>query len=102
MDDTNQFEVPPSFLALYLHRSGDRLTQAPEVVQQRYELCEDLAQALAGQAEATLFKSAGSEAQVLAQIGAALSAEGSAVQPAEAAWVVARLAEVLGWDTGSG
>jgi hypothetical protein len=98
MDDSNQIEVPPSFLALFVSPSGQRLTQPADAVRQRYELCEDLAQMLAGDASATLFKSEGSEREVLGKIRTALMEPGSAVQPAEASWVVARLAELLGWD----
>ncbi|MES2940989.1 MAG: hypothetical protein V4864_25140 [Pseudomonadota bacterium] len=96
-DDSNQLEVPPSFVSLFLSPSGHRLTQPADAVRKRYELCEDLAQMLAGDAAATLFKSDGSEREVLDKIRAALTEPGSAVQPAEAAWVTARLAELLGW-----
>ncbi len=96
-DDSNQIEVPPSFISLFLSPSGQRLTQPADTVRQRYELCEDLAQMLAGDASATLFKSEGTEREVLDKIRTALMEPGSSVQPAEAPWVVARLAELLGW-----
>jgi hypothetical protein len=66
-------------------------------VRQRYELCEDLAQVLTEQAATTLFKTCGTELQVLDSIQLALSADESPVQPVEAAWVVRRLAELLDW-----
>jgi hypothetical protein len=97
MDDSNQIEVPPSFTALYASPSGHRLTEPMSTVRQRYELCEDLAQALTEQASTALFKSGGSEAEVLEAIRLGLSADDSPVQPAEAAWVVRRLAELLDW-----
>ena len=46
MDDPNQIEVPPSFLALFTSPSGHRLTEAMSTIRERYELCEDLAQML--------------------------------------------------------
>lgn len=98
MEDPNQIEVPPSFTALFASPSGYRLTEPMATVRARYELCEDLAQALTEQASTMLFKSGGAEAEVLATIHAALSADGSAVQPREAAWVVTRLGELLDWD----
>jgi hypothetical protein len=97
MDDTNQIEVPPSFLVLYTTRSGDRLTKPAEFVCARYELCEDLAQTLAQQAAATLFKSGGTEQEVLEKMREALLEPGSAVSPAEGGWVVTRMAEIAGW-----
>jgi hypothetical protein len=98
MDDYNQIEVPPSFVALFTSPSGVRLTESMATVRQRYELCEDLAQMLTEQASTALFKSGGSEREVLEKIELALMAAGSPVQPAEATWVVRRLAELLGWD----
>jgi hypothetical protein len=98
MDDSNQIEVPPSFLALFTNPSGLRLTEPIAVVRQRYELCEDLAQMLTEQAATTLFKSGGDERDVLRRLREALTGEGSAVQPAEAAWVTTRVAELLGWE----
>jgi hypothetical protein len=101
MDD-NQIEVPPSFLALFTSPSGHRLTEPMATVRARYELCEDMAQMLAEQAAAAQFKSGGSEREVLAKMHAALCAEGSALAPGEAGWVVTRLAEVLGWELPDG
>ena len=98
MDESNQIEPPESFVALYLSRSRDRLTKPPEVVLQRYELCEDLAHTLAEQAAVTLFKSGNTEQEVLQKIHEALLEPGSAVHPPEAEWVVARLAELAGWE----
>jgi hypothetical protein len=98
MDDFNQIEVPPSFVALFTSPSGVKLTAPMSTVRQRYELCEDLAQMLTEQAATTLFKSQGSEREVLRGIRAALSGEGSVVEPNEAFWVSTRLAELLGWD----
>ena len=97
MDDPNQIEVPPSFTALFTSPSGFRLTEPMSVVRARYELCEDMAQMLTEQAATAAFKTGAPEHEVLRQMEAALQAEGSPVQPKEAAWVVRRLAELLGW-----
>jgi hypothetical protein len=98
VDDPNQIEVPPSFVALFTSASGHRLTEPMRTVRERYELCEDLAQMLAEQAATALFKSGGSEREVLQGMQAALSATDSPVQPMEAAWIVTRLAEILDWQ----
>ena len=98
MDDYNQIEVPPSFVALFASPSGHRLLEPMSTVRKRYELCEDIAQMLMEQAGAAHFKSGGSEGEVLRKMQAGLMAAESPVQPSEATWVVRRLAELLGWD----
>jgi len=102
MDDPNQIEVPPSFTALFTSPSGYRLTEPMAVVRQRYELCEDLAQMLSEQATTALFKSGGSESEVLAGIRGALAGADAGLAPAEATWVVTRLAEIVGWEAPPG
>ena len=97
MDDPNQIEVPPSFLALFTSTSGQRLTEPMKTVRERYELCEDLAQMLTERAADAHFK-VGNERQVLQQMLAGLSGDESPVQLAEAWWVVRRLAELLDWE----
>ncbi len=97
MDDSNQIEVPPSFVALFASPSGYKLLEPMSVVRRRYELCEDLAQMLTEQAATARFKSDASEREVLEKMQAALQQDGSPVQPNEAAWVVRRLAELLNW-----
>jgi hypothetical protein len=101
MDDPNQIEVPPSFLALFTSPSGLRLTEPMATVRDRYELCEDLAQLLTEQASANLFKSGGTEHEVMQKMQLALTSDGSPVQPVEASWVVRRLAELLDWKAPS-
>lgn len=98
MEDPNQIEVPPSFTALFASPSGHRLLQPMSVVRERYELCEDLAQMLTEQASTVLFKSGHGERAVLQQMRLALTGPESVVEPAEAVWVVTRLAELLDWD----
>lgn len=98
MEDPNQIEVPPSFTALFASPSGHRLLQPMPVVRERYELCEDLAQMLTEQASSVMFKSGRTEREVLQQMQLALTGPESVVEPAEAAWVVKRLAELLAWE----
>ncbi|HYD76634.1 hypothetical protein [Ramlibacter sp.] len=97
MDDPNQIEVPASFVALYASPSGHRLLEPMDTVRRRYELCEDLAQMLIEQASTLQFKTGAPEEEVLATLLAGLAAPESTVQPAEAGWVVRRLAELLEW-----
>jgi hypothetical protein len=98
VDDANQIEVPPSFVALFTAPGGHRLTQPMTLVRERYELCEDLAQMLCEQASTAAFKSGASPGEVLAGLRTALSAEGGGLRAGEPVWVVTRVAEILSWD----
>lgn len=98
MDETNQIEPPPSFVALFASPTGHKLLEPMSTVRQRYELCEDLAQALTEQASVNLFKSGGSEREVLEKMELALTTEESPITAREAKWVVTRLAELSGWE----
>ena len=97
MDETNQIEPPPSFVALFASPTGHKLLEPMSTVRQRYELCEDLAQALTEQAAANQFRSSGSEREVLEQMERGLAGDESPLTAKEARWVVTRLAELLGW-----
>ena len=97
MDETNQIEPPPSFVALFASPTGHKLLEPMSTVRQRYELCEDLAQALTEQAAANQFRSGGSEGEVLEKMERGLATEESPLSEKEARWVVTRLAELLGW-----
>ncbi len=92
----NQILVPPSFIALYADARG-RLSASADVVRQRYEFCEDLASVLVEQAQTLYHVQAPSEAEVLRRIHAGLAGGEAGLTPAEAAWAVSRLAELLAW-----
>lgn len=98
MDDPNQIEVPASFVALFTTPGGHRLIEPMSHVRSRYELCEDMAQMLTDQAGTLLFKTGGSERDVLSALRVALSGPGSALRADELTWVLTRLAELLGWE----
>lgn len=98
MDEYNQIEPPPSFVALFASPTGHKLLEPMSTVRQRYELCEDLAQALTEQASVHLFQSGAREPEVLEKMELALTTEESPVTATEAKWVVTRLAELLGWE----
>lgn len=96
MDDTSQIQPPESFANLFRSRAGLLKTPIAEVVA-RYELCEDLACHLVEQAQTLYHVQAPSEAEILRRIHAGLSSPGAGTSPAEAVWVVQRLAELLQW-----
>lgn len=97
MSDENQIIVPPSFVALFVPPGRIKPTEPRAVIAERYELCEDLAQALVEHAQAVHFDIGADEAEVLLRVRRGLIAPEGVVDGAEAHWVVRRLAELLGW-----
>lgn len=96
MDSSHQIDIPPSFTALFHDRAG-RLRMPFEVVLLRYELCEDLACALSEQAQHLYHSGHSSEEAVLLALHQGISTPDSGLAAPEAAWVVQRIAELLGW-----
>ncbi|WP_119155381.1 hypothetical protein [Caldimonas tepidiphila] len=97
MSDDYQIHIPPSFFALYTD-ARQRLTEPLALVRQRYEVCEDLANHLVDHVMNRTFHVQGSEPDLLWRYHQGLRSPDSGVSPAEATWVVRRLAELLGWD----
>lgn len=97
MSDDNQITVPPSFVALFVPPGRIKPTRTREHIAARYELCEDLAQALVEHAQTVQFDTGADEAEILRRMQAGLAAPAAAVDEAEAVWVTRRLAELLGW-----
>jgi hypothetical protein len=92
----NQILVPPSFIALFADARG-RLRESADVVRQRYELCDDLANHLVEHAQTLYHVQAPSEGEILRRIHAGLASGDAGLAPSEAAWVASRLAELLSW-----
>jgi len=97
MSEDSQIVVPPSFVALFVPPGRIKPTEPREVIAARYELCEDLAQALVERAQLVQFDTGADEAEVLRRIDLGLLAGQAVVGEDEARWVVRRLAELLGW-----
>jgi hypothetical protein len=97
MSDDYQIEIPQSFLALYTDTRRNRLHTPWTEVVQRYELCEDLANLLTTTARDMEFSLGITESDVLSRVHQGLLGEAAVVTPAEAQWVVCRLAELLAW-----
>lgn len=94
----SQIHVPPSFVAVHSDPRRQRLSISAAELFQRYELCEDLAQALVDTASTQSHGGTVSDEAVLARCHAGLLQEGSGLAAAEAGWVTQRLAELLGWQ----
>lgn len=100
MSEHSQIVVPPSFVALFLPPGRSKPTAAREHIAARYELCEDLATMLTETAQTMLWQLSITEADVLERMRRGLvelPGEQRVVDDAEAAWVLRRLAELLGW-----
>ncbi|MEJ2800984.1 hypothetical protein WAE61_03800 [Comamonadaceae bacterium PP-2] len=97
-----QIEIPPSFVALYSD-AQQRLLVPLAQLRLRYEVCEDLAQHLAGPAQSMLDavpdSSPSTGIDILRRILKGLLSGESGIDSKEACWVVHRLAEVLDWPT---
>jgi hypothetical protein len=97
MSDDNQVLVPRSFIELFMAPGRLKPSEPREVITQRHELCEDMAQMLTETARSKLFDLGVTETDVLERMARGLRAEGSVLSDAEAGWVVCRLAELLDW-----
>ncbi len=97
MSFDSQIVIPPSFIALFVPEGKTRPEQPREVIAQRYDLCEDMAQMLIETAREKHFAIGVEEADVLDRIRSGLMADASLVSESEAQWIVRRLAELLGW-----
>lgn len=97
MTEEFQIHIPPSFMALYVPPGKIKPTLGQRDMAQRYELCEDLANLLTEKAANLQFTLGITEDLVLQQCELGLLVEPAVVSPAEARWVVCRLAELLNW-----
>jgi hypothetical protein len=98
MSDDNQAVLPASFIALYLAPGRTKPSAPRAEIAQRYEFCEDLATMLVDHAQTKLWELGVTERDVLDRTHAGLLTAPSSVTPAEAEWVLRRLAELLGWQ----
>jgi len=96
MSDEYQIEIPPSFMALYTD-ARHRLTVAVPTLRARYDICEDLANHLTEHCRNVHVEIGVDEQEVLQRCLRGLQTTESGVSPAEAIWVVTRLAELLYW-----
>lgn len=97
MHDDSQLILPPSFVALFVPPGQVRPRLTLHELVKRYEICEDLAQALTEQARNLQHRLGITEDLVLAQCLQGLSGEDSVLHVCEAHWVICRLAELLDW-----
>jgi hypothetical protein len=97
MSDDNQIIIPPSFIALFVPPGRNKPTASKAHIYERYDLCEDMANMLTEQASTKLWELGITEADVLERMERGLADPQLGLTAGEVAWVIARLAELLGW-----
>ena len=97
MSEDSQIVVPRSFIELYLPPGRIKPTAPRDEIAARYEFCEDLASMLTEHAQLKRWDSGLTEDDVLQRMHLGLVVPDAPVSPAEAQWVVRRLAELLEW-----
>ena len=97
MSIDNQIEIPQSFMSMYVTPGRNRPNATQAVILARYEQCEDMACMLVEHAQTLAFKENFAEHEVLARCHQGLLADESDFTDIESAWVIRRLAELLGW-----
>lgn len=98
MSDESQITVPPSFIALFMSPGRARPNAPRAEITARHEFCEDLASMLTDHAATKLWELGVTQADVLERVHRGLLAGEASVSPAEAEWVIRRLAELLDWE----
>ncbi len=98
MPDDNQFLIPDSFIQLYLPPGRLKPNAPRNLIAQRYELCEDLAQMLTETARTKMAGLGITESDVLERIHRGLRSGDLGLDAAQSIWVLRRLAELLEWD----
>lgn len=93
----DQQPLPPSFVALHVPPGRLKPTATRAQMLERYGWCEDLAQMLTETALNQRHALHITETDVLQRIARGLAADPATTSPAEARWVLTRLAELLGW-----
>ena len=99
MSDDNQIIIPPSFIALFIEPGKSKPSASREHIQERYDLCEDMANLLTEQANNKRWELGITEADVLVRIENGITGADIGLTEPEVRWVIARLAEILGWET---
>lgn len=100
MSDENQVDIPQSFIALFMEPGRSKPAATRFFIAQRYELCEDMANLLTHTAQEMLHGLGIAERDVQERCYRGLLAGDAVFKPAEALWVVRRLAELSGWEAG--
>lgn len=92
-----QINVPASFLALYTPEGQARPTPSRQWLEDRHELCEDLAQLLTEKVKDKVWQLGITESDAMQRIERGLPALSLDLSPVECQWIMTRVAEILQW-----
>lgn len=95
MSDDSQIQIPRSFIDLFVPPGRIKPTETRDVIAERYELCEDLAQGLVDTAETQRWSLGITTGDVLQRIAQGLASMDLPMSEAERGWVLARLGELI-------
>jgi len=95
MSDDSQILVPASFIALYVAPGKIKPDISRQILIERYEFCEDLAQVLLEQAKTKQWELGISRDIVIERIAKGLSQTPGLVSDLEIQWLMTRLNELL-------
>lgn len=95
MSDDSQVVVPPSFIAIYVEPGRIKPSISRDQLVERYECCEDLAQALVEQAKTKQWELGISQDIVIERISQGLQQAQDHWSTPEATWIITRLVELL-------
>jgi hypothetical protein len=94
-DDSSQFQIPPSFVALFVPPGRSRPTATRDHIAERYEFCEDLAQMLTETTATQRWSLGITTEDALERVQRGLQAMDGDLDAAERDWIYTRLAELL-------
>ena len=95
MSDESQIQIPRSFIDLFVPPGRIKPTETREVIAERYELCEDLAQGLVDTALTQRWSLGITTEDVLQRIAQGLATMDLPMSEAERGWVLSRLGELI-------
>lgn len=98
MSDDNQILIPTSFMNLFIEPGRIKPSESRQVIAQRYDLCEDMANMLMEPCRESMWDLGITESDVLQRTEQGLLASDTGLSGPESQWVVRRLAELLGWE----
>ena len=95
MSEDSQIAIPESFLDLYRTPGRSKLQASHAEVLARYELCEDLANALVERSNTRMWELGVEKTDIVSRIRQGLMSGETGLSDAEAQWVSLRLSELM-------
>jgi hypothetical protein len=95
MSEDNQIVVPASFMALYVPPGKIKLNISRQLLIERYEFCEDLAQVLVEQIKTKQWELGISQDIAIERVAKGLSQATDLLSDAESQWLMTRLDELM-------